>query len=226
MQTIQEIIDGPELTPKKKIEFYQAIVHSIIESMYQTGTITDEHLHDPQKLKAILLDYSAKGLINMVVDHRETILDSAKKYKKENNYEYATLFFAIYFEHTLNSIIEKHCSRNKINKKTTNEIIKSVTIHGKLTWLLTLFKLPKINETHKVRIIKNADDRNSFVHYKYNPGHDDPKASLAEEKRRLDDLVKIQKTVAYIKRYESLVLFDKKKKHFKKALTETATIKH
>jgi hypothetical protein len=218
MQTIQEIIDRGGPSARQLAQVNEAIVHSVIESMYQSGIVTDEHLRDPKKLTQIVLEYAKRGLIDIVVDHRETILETAKKYKKENNYQYATLFYAIYFEHTLNSIIEKSCVRNNISKKAANDIIKSVNIHGKLTWLLALFKLPPINENHKNKILKNADERNTFIHYKYNPDNDDPKVIVAEEKKKLDDLSKIEKTVAYIKRYESLIHFKKTKTQFKKQL--------
>ena len=217
MKTHESIKSKSGLTDKQYDSLSKGVVKSVIESMYQTGEITDEDLLDWGKLKRKMLALTKKNVhFSIVVDHRENIIDTARKYKKENNHEYATLFYAIFFEHTLNNIIERVCTRNKINKKTTNEIIKSVSIDGKLNWLPKLLKIPEINNVHKALIRKNADNRNAFVHYKFNPGHDDPKIEKQEKLNRTDSLDKLEKSVAYIKKYESRVTFDNKKGLFKK----------
>jgi len=216
MITNEEIKSKSGLTSKQYDSLSKNIIKSVIESMYQTGEITDEDLNDWGKLSSKMLALTKRVKFSLVVDHREGILETAKKYKKEKNNDYATLFYAIFFEHTLNSIIERVCTRNKINKKTIVEIIKNVSIDGKLNWLPKLLKIPEINRTHKGVIKKNADDRNAFVHYKFMGGHDDPKIELKEEEEKIAFLNKLEKTVAYIKRYESRVIYSNKKGHFKK----------
>lgn len=197
----------------------KGIVKAVIESLYQTGEITDEDLLDWEKLKKKMLALTNKNILfEMVVDHRDSIIDTARKYKKEKNYEYATLFYAIFFEHTLNSIIKRVCSRNGIDKKTTNEIIKGVNIDGKLNWLPKLLKIPEINKAHKSLIRKNADDRNAFVHYKFNPMHDDPKVEKQEALNRIANIDNLEKSVTYIKKYESRITYGNKKGVFKKNL--------
>ena len=216
MKTTGDIKSNSGLTDKEYDSMSKGVVKSIVESMYQLGEITDEDLLDWTKLKKKMLALTKKVQFGIVVDHRDNIIKTARKYKKEKNHEYAILFYAIFFEHTLNSIIERICARNKINKKTTNDIIKSVSIDGKLNWLPKLLKIPEINNVHKSLIKKNADDRNAFVHYKFNPGHDDPKAEDQEEKNRTANLDKLEKSFAYIKKYESRVTYDNKKGVFKK----------
>ena len=216
MKTTGNIKSNSGLTDKQYDDMSKRVVKSIVESMYQTGEITDEDLLDWTRLKKKMLGLAEKVQFSIVVDHRDNIIETARKYKKEKNYEYATLFYAIFFEHTLNSIIERVCARNKINKKTINEIIKNVSIDGKLNWLPKLLKIPDINNVHKGLIKKNADDRNAFVHYKFNPGHDDPKVEVQEEKNRIVHLDKLEKSVAYIRKYESRVTYDNKKGTFKK----------
>ena len=216
MKTTGDIKSNSGLTDKQYDSMSKGVVKSIVESMYQLGEITDEDLLDWTKLKKKMLALTKKVQFGIVLDHRDNIIETARKYKKEKKHEYAILFYAIFFEHTLNSIIERVCARNKINKKTTNDIIKSVSIDGKLNWLPQLLKIPEINNVHKGLIKKNADERNAFVHYKFNPGHDDPKVEDQEEKNRIANLDKLEKTVAYIKQYESRVTYDNKKGVFKK----------
>lgn len=213
--TLEKIKSQNELTPKQHASISKNIVKSLMESMYQTGEITDEDFKDFRKLTIKLLAFTKKKQLGMVVDHREDIVETARKYKKEKDYDYATLFYSIYFEHTLNSIIERVCTRNKLDKKTINEILKNVSIEGKLSWLPCLLKIPNINITHKNLIKKNADNRNAFVHYKFNAGHGDPKIENQEEQNRIATINNLEKTVTYLKKYESRIIYNNNKGHFK-----------
>jgi hypothetical protein len=199
------------------------IVEAALKSLYQDGNITDDDMRNPEQLRVKMLKIIKKHDFTIVIDHRETIIDTARQYKKDKKYDYAVLFYAMFFEHTLNSIIDKCCSRNKIDKKTSNDIIKSVSLAGKLNWLPALLKIPKLNPTHKAVINKTADERNAYTHYKFNPDSEEP---LDErEKQQIAYLNKLEKTVTYIKQYESKIIFNNKKGLFKKHIKANHQLK-
>jgi hypothetical protein len=218
MPDILEIKSKSGLTDKQFASLSKEVVRATVQSLYQTGHITDADLLDWEKLKSKMLSLNKKAHWGFVIDHRENIIETARRYKKEKNYDYASLFYAIFFEHTINSIIERVCTREKIDRKIITEIIKNVSIDGKLNWLPKLLKIPDINNHHKGLIKRNADDRNSFVHYKFKAGHDDVKIEFQEEQKRISMLDNIEKTVIYIKKYESRIVYNNKKGLFKKNL--------
>jgi len=190
------------------------LVTSIIETLYQNGELSDDDIKDDTKIKNVLKEIIKNGKIELIIEHRDSIIESARHFKKLEDKNKAILFYAIFFEHSLNSIIEKTCAKRKIERKVISDIIKSVSIHGKTTWLLTLLDLPKLNDTHRSVILTVADERNSYVHYKWTPTADEPHNEAKQKDEKL--YLQIEKTVTYLKAFESKIVFNKKKTHFKK----------
>jgi hypothetical protein len=94
----------------------------------------------------------------------------------------------------------------KINSKITNDIIRSVNFIGKLTWLPAILRLPLIRETHKKIILKLADDRNAYVHYKHNPDPED-----LQDNKINAEFIQIEKSITYFKKYVARILFNGEK---------------
>ncbi len=192
------------------------LIKSIIELHYQNGELTDDDIADTRKIKKKLGELSKTSKFEFIEEHRASIIDSARHFKKQKDRDKAILFYAMFFEHTFNNIIERVCTKRKIERKTITEIIKNISIHGKTSWLLTLMNLPKLNKSHKDLILKVTEERNSFVHYKWTPSAD----YLVEDEEILNDKIfkQIENTVTYLKGFESKIIFSNKKGHFKKNL--------
>jgi hypothetical protein len=80
-----------------------------------------------------------------------------------------------------------------------------------------LFGYKPINEKH-INVIKSlAEDRNSFVHYKWE-SRDLESANSDQKSRDLEFIKKVKLSVRYVKTYESNVLFDNKKGNLKNHL--------
>lgn len=184
------------------------IFHNVVNNLFVRGKLTELDLNLSEKELIVkifkLMDY----FDGIAIDHRCDILLQAEVFYENGNYEYAKVFYAMFFEHSLNFIIENECYKRKINEKMQKEIIKNINIQGKLTWLLALFGYKKFNQHHLVTIKKLIDNRNAFIHYKWQPTPDnnnDIKLQMDKEFKRIKSAVK------YIKCYEATIFYKKNK---------------
>ena len=203
---------------KKLKSIGKFLVTSIMETLYQNGELSDVDIKDESKIQNKIKSLLKNGKLGLIIEHRDSIIEAARHFRKAKDRNKAILFYAIFFEHSLNSIIERVSSKKRIERKTITDIIKSVSIHGKTTWLLTLLEVPNLNDTHRSVILKVADERNSYVHYKWTPDPDNDKLYTENEQKEELFFKQIEKTVTYLKTFESKIIFNKKKGHFKKNL--------
>lgn len=202
---------------KLKDFFYESFIKSLIKN----GDITIEEFNDKAKLQKKLLKLNNKTDYKITIDHKEDLIETARYFFNKKDFNKSKLFYATYFEHEINDLIIELCEKKKIEKKTINDIIKSVNIIGKFTWLLLILDASKVSEIHKNVILKTADERNSFVHYKYNPEQENLKdiAKLkVTETKIIDEFIKIEKTITYIKKYKSKNLFNGNKLRLEKII--------
>ncbi|MBL8004742.1 MAG: hypothetical protein JNL36_06575 [Candidatus Kapabacteria bacterium] len=207
----------PEKDYRKLI---RGIMESAIHTWFKAGIITIEDFKNPHELFKKIGQINNDSKINIVVTHTDDLLLSAREFREESRKNNAKLFYAIFFEHLINGFIDEVCNRKSIDKKAINDIIKSLKMEAKITWLLTLLELPPITSHHKKTLLKLNEDRNSYVHYKYNPEPDefDKNKDLKIE----EEFRQIEKTVTYFKKYVSKLLYNNSKtqidKHLKKLL--------
>ena len=194
----------------------KSILDSILRTLYIDGNIKLEDFDNKGKLADKLLRIFKKYEWAIIIDHSDNLIMTAKQFGNEKDFDKAKLFYATFFEHELNNIIVTLCRKKSIDKKTINEIIKSINLIGKLTWLPLIFDIPTVSEQHKKIILKIADDRNAYVHYKHNPQPDE--IDTNREQKNILELKQIQKTVTYFKKYVSRVLYGNRKTHLDKKI--------
>ncbi len=185
--------------------FFEKLVHSL----FKDGTLTISDFDDEKKFLKKIKDINDKTEYQLVIDHTEDLLNTARKFNKNGNTDNAKIFYATYFEHELNGIIDELCMKKSISKKETNNIIRSVNLIGKLTWLPLLLGIPQIAIKHKNTILKLAGDRNAYIHYKHNPEPDEINEN--DEQKQQDDIKEIEKTINYFKKYISRTLYKNQK---------------
>ena len=154
----------------------------------------------------------------MTIDYTQSLITKARNYKKSKEYDFSRICYATFFEHQINYLIHLYCLRNEINIKTQTDIIQSVNIYGKFTWLLKLMQFPEFNNIHRKTIKSLADSRNSFVHYKWKetPSFDKDFDDKKEQEKLDIEFDKIEKAVKYFKTYSSKIKYKGKKEHIKK----------
>lgn len=189
-------------------------ITNVVESLYAIDVFSDDDIKDEKSLKKALKQFVKQGGIGgFVIDHRESLLIQAKYFLQNSQFDYSKVFFATYFEHSINHLIEVYCAKRGISNQSKIEIIRNINIWGKLSWLLELIGLPKFNKVHLKTIKSLSDERNAFIHYKWNPESDLNKIpDFEKEKKRIDnDFDSIKKAVRYFKNYESRLIFKGKK---------------
>jgi hypothetical protein len=179
----------------------------IIHSLLVRGVLTKEDLKDKPTALGKLDRYLKKVKnVGLIIDHRESILETAYEFTAKQDSDYAKLFFATFFEHSINSIISWKCEKNHISDKSKKEILRNVNLYGKFHWVLEILNLPPFNEKYFKVINKLCDDRNAFVHYKFIPEFDMERNDASTK----INVAEVKKIIAYIKTYESRLFYSKR----------------
>ena len=201
------------LSEKRKV---QALIKVLAKSFLAAGQLSDDDLKDGETLLSKLIDITGQCEFLSVIDHTDSLLAHATQFSASGDLDLATVLYAMYFEHGFNRMINHTLIEKGLSEKSKNELIRAVNIEGKCGWLLELLELPKFNNEHRKVIVEVSHERNAFVHYKWNPEPFQPDTT-GDKKTEL--IEKARKTVSYMKRYVSRVLYKGKKGDLKKALT-------
>lgn len=197
----------------------KSVTKSLIHSLFVDGTLTKDDLKDKSTLWGKVSKLLKKNVtFNFVIDHTETLLSTAQEYSKKGKYEYAKMFYALFFEHSTNGLINSECTKRKISRESINEILR-LNLEQKLTWLLEFLKLPKYKSDNLIKIKKLSDERNAFVHYKYKSEPGDVIPDIDKEKEENKNQIEdIKKCVEYHKTYITKALYSGNKKKLSKLL--------
>ena len=199
----------------------EQLLKGLTKSLYASGVFDDEDIKDRKSLaSAVRRVLDNGGIDGMTIDHTSSLLTVARKYKKNNEFNYARIFYATYFEHQINDLIHLYCLKKGINNKNQSTIIQSVNIWGKFTWLIALMEYPTFNKGHLNTIKLLADSRNSFVHYKWkdNPDFNKVIDSEKEKNQLVTEFEKIEKAIKYFKNYCNRIKFKGNKNRIEKLI--------
>ncbi len=147
-----------------------------------------------------------------IVDHTEEILEQARAYRKGGNENFACLFYAMWFEHTINRFIYSFAKRMNLPDMEIGEIIRATSYKSKCSWLLRIFNKKPFKGLHINLLIKLMDVRNSFVHYKWKVTNE----QTNKEIRVI--LSNIEKTVRYVRGYENKYVLGISRREVKKKI--------
>ena len=202
----------------KKEEVDKWISEIAVQALYSGGLLTEQDLINKNTFLDKMLKINQSAEYNIIIDHRNQILEYALSYYNNKEYNFSIMFYSLFFEHSINSIILNELRRRQFSRKKMLEIIRSVNINNKLTWLIQILYLPKFNENHKEFILKGINERNTFVHYKFPVIPDDKREEERENVKKRKLAENLRKTATYMKRYESRVLFSGRKEKLRKLL--------
>jgi hypothetical protein len=161
-------------------------------------------------LKSQLKVLRSEEKFTVVVDHTLSILNSARDYREKENYDYANIFYALYFEHETNGFIQRLLIRRKISKKSSKRIM-GLALTDKLTWVVELLGVQPPNPEF-IKFIDSTssqgsllNERNGFIHYKWDA------ADIEEDSG--DSIVydHVEKQISYFRSYRSRIIYGGKK---------------
>jgi hypothetical protein len=131
----------------------------------------------------------SKRPLRLIIDHRATLLREARRQVRRHQNEFALLFYATYFEHWINGMIETAADWRDMAAENTTSLLREAPLRAKLTWVLSLLSVPRLKPGYVKRILAVAEHRNGCVHYKWLP-------QAGESKRDIDALVKDAERIA------------------------------
>lgn len=190
------------------LEASRRICQRMAEEVVRRGLVspngmTDDQLRD--EVFACLRSEFKDDNVLFIRDHTPDLLKRARAYRTEGDCYLACLLYATWAEHWINGLISTVGERRKLQPDETAQIIREAPLRAKLTWLLSLFGLPRIADRHRSSITRLMDLRNGFVHYKW-MGRSEP--ADAQDEADLDrSLTNFEATVKYLQRYYSRVIF-------------------
>jgi hypothetical protein len=190
-------------------------VRRLLENAIQTGAI-DPSAKSEREVSNELQNYLEEFLtlgetaeIHLVLDHRTTLLAEARRFSEAGGHEIACVLYATWLEHWVNSLIVAGCAQTGLAPDTATEVIRETSFRGKYTWLPLLLRFPPIHPPHQAAVLRIAELRNRFVHYKWK-GTSLDELDVAEERNereRTNGIAAVEKAIAYLLRYESKYVF-------------------
>ncbi|MDX1526931.1 MAG: hypothetical protein R3273_11910 [Pseudidiomarina maritima] len=193
-----------------------SVIRKIYEGLLASGDLTAEDLVDGETLRSKVLSLLEGPEIQFSIDHRDKLLPNAEHFANEGSFELALMFYATYYEHTINGIIGTTVHRLDLSANVTKGMLRTVNLEGKLTWVLEVLGLPTFNANYLKTIKKVSEARNAFIHYKWQPTPSDIKSS---SEYKLGELaVDASKAANYFKKFEARCLFKGNKARLHKAI--------
>lgn len=186
--------------------FLRVILRQMLDAAIESGRIqtkgkTEDQLH--AEFGAYIERWrDSNEDLPVTIDHSPDLLQRAREAKANGNIELSTLFYAMWVEHWLNWLVRCLLSKKNMSEMHFGEIVRTVSIRGKLTWLLALLDAKPIPSNHIAAIQRMADARNAFAHYKWKP--------TAAENRELREIricaESFESTIRYLKSYRRIIL--------------------
>ncbi|MBY6069879.1 hypothetical protein KUV35_01110 [Marinobacter salsuginis] len=193
-----------------------SVIRKIYEGLLASGDLTAEDLEDGETLRSKVLSLLDGPEIQFSIDHRDKLLPNAEQFANEGSFELALMFYATYYEHTINGIIGTTVHRLDLSANVTKGMLRTVNLEGKLTWVLEVLGLPIFNANYLKTIKKVSEARNAFIHYKWQPTPGDIKSS---SEHKLGELaVDASKAANYFKKFEARCLFKGNKGRLHRAI--------
>jgi hypothetical protein len=178
------------------------------------GKTTDEIKEESKRFLRLF----ATGVIpiHLMFDHTDDLLREARIFLRRSKWSLAALLYATYFEHAVNAVLVTQVRRRYLSKGAVTQMIREVSFAGKIGWLMELMEMKPLNPIHRKRLLKLAEVRNGFVHYKWHAvGERNVEPASSDDdpvKRCLKD---VEKTVSYLRRYEEEMSYGGQRKHIK-----------
>lgn len=107
-------MQNDDLFPKRDNWIFEIL----LQNLFSKGILKKVDIELPGKelLDKVFADISNNGF-PVTIDHRDDITSQADYFLIGKKYEYAKVFYAMYFEHTLNGIIENECHNADLTTK-------------------------------------------------------------------------------------------------------------
>lgn len=199
----------PKNLTREKQRLQDILAESLLRDAIATGQIdpsgkTAEELRT-EFARFLVRWRSRGGPLYVSLDHKLDLLVQARLMHKAGQLLIAVLIYATWVEHWLNDLLAKRARTAGMSDARILAMLRETTIAAKTGWLLALLRLPDLNKQHAKQVLKLAELRNGFVHYKSTQFEMDAESPMVRDCRVL--LAGFAKTIAYLQRYERIHLY-------------------
>lgn len=179
------------------------VARQLLESVFQTavsrGDISIKGKSQDQILEEFRKYLTVEKLrtvpFRYAINYTETLRALGRDFLEKNQPWITVLMYSTWVEHTLNFLISVGLERRGFGDATVKQVIRDVSLAGKLSWLLPVLGFRAIHSGHRDTLKALADKRNEFVHYKWPYRKDHSDAELRTS------LSQIEKTLRYLAQY-------------------------
>lgn len=185
---------------KKLADLGAQLAEAIIETAIRDGHLKQEENdgrpYTDAQIKYLRSFAKSKRPIHFVTDHRDSLLERARDFRRKKDPEEAILFYATWTEHMLNLLFASSLRRKKLIEPQIRECIFGTSIRAKYILIVLEFSKKSSSELWSNRIKKLCDLRNQFVHFKWN--YQKEEASDQLERAYKSSLLDAEKIVTHL----------------------------
>jgi hypothetical protein len=196
----------------------KALVRNMAEDLVRYSVIDPKGKSD-QEVRLEIFNYLSKlaenkgnNVFAWAIDHSSTLLKEGRRFARLEKYELSCLFYATWFEHWLNDLINTTGRRKRFPEQDITQIIRDTQFRAKSTWLLRVLNLKPIADIHLKRMQSIIDARNAFVHYKWKHVDIDDEGWGKDEEALAEIINSVEKTVSYLRRLQNKQFFSGRKR--------------
>lgn len=198
---------GKVLDKKSAVELLEnKLIKEFLDNLYEQfvidGVIKTEGKTEKQLAKEFdkkLRTFADQDKFYNILIYTEDLLEKAQTFRRKKEYNDSCLYYATWYEHWMNDLLRHFLvTKGKLSHDNFKEMIRGTNIKVKFGCFPQILGLPAISITHKKIVIRIAELRNSYIHYKFSPEDVDFNEKTFWQK----ELISAQKTVKYLNRYK------------------------
>jgi hypothetical protein len=190
------------------------LTRSIHETMLSSGFPGIQNLSDNDALGFVrfFIERHPDLIIEkflFATSYTDEILEQARRFADDERYEFASMFYSTWIEHTLNSLIATELRFRRKSDEEIKSVIRASSLKKKMTsaWASVFGTSLGLSAELVDSVLELAQVRNEFAHYKWRASRAQDKLELHDSAREamdvaesvVDDLSKV--VIAYTRRH-------------------------
>lgn len=167
---------------------------SLARSLALDGTIDIEgkSVDEVRMLVAEWLRDNADNFeIQPTITHENELLEEARRQRDAGKLKFALMFYATWIEHTLNGALRDFAEAQNLERDEYIALVR-LSLREKMGVVWRLLTGAEFPSGLRSSVFKIADERNSFVHYKWGPA---PETSTDERASTSNALLELAESV-------------------------------
>lgn len=125
-----------------------------------------------------------------IITHEQELLAEARSQREKGRHKFALMFYATWNEHTLNGALHEFAATQELERQEYIALVR-LSLREKMGVVWRLLTGTDFPPDLRASILKIAEERNSFVHYKWGPAPESPSDGQLSEREDLLDSAEV-----------------------------------